>query len=480
MNSHRRLLIDWLQKARVGFLALAASGCAVSTNLAQPQKSDSESLIAGWKVPLDLYGSAPVISDGVLYLGSRDGAVYALESNTGERKWRFQTGENLPPANQVITVTPETSLRERLETLREKGERRVHMPPAVGNGTVFIGSGDNSFYAIDAATGKKKWSYVAGPGMITGLLPAPVLKDGTVCFPAEQHVHALDMATGERKWLFEALQEKPIPSRRIEGMVPGENAIFVTAWSRTTFAANSKMARSLLYAVAPDTGTTNWVAIFDGINISAPKTAKGIVFVTVEDPPPRSSGRITLYAINTADGQIRWKLGSERTSSLSSLVIVGTTIYFSTGKSLFAAELETGRRLWSFRADEIHSGDEIKTWSVQADDQHLYVSTGKFGSKGTLHALALATGKQKWSQDGSVDLVHGGILYGSHGNAFRAIDAATGRKLWSTKLSGSPSPVLISGGRIFLISPTSTTLGTGRVDQGYLYAINARTGKLRP
>jgi len=106
MNSHRRLLIDWLQKARVGFLALAASGCAVSTNLAQPQKSDSESLIAGWKVPLDLYGSAPVISDGVLYLGSRDGAVYALESNTGERKWRFQTGENLPPANQVITVTP--------------------------------------------------------------------------------------------------------------------------------------------------------------------------------------------------------------------------------------------------------------------------------------------------------------------------------------------------------------------------------------
>jgi outer membrane protein assembly factor BamB len=318
--------------------------------------------------------------------------------------------------------------------------------------------------------------------MITGLLRAPVLKDDTVYFAAEQRVHALDMATGERKWLFEALDE-PIPSRRIEGMVPGENAIFVTAWSRTAFAANPKMARSFLYAVAPDTGTTNWVAIFDGINISAPKTAKGIVFVTVEDPvPPGSPRRITLYAINTADGQVRWKLDSDKKWTVPQFVIVGNTIYFSTDKSLFAAELETGRQLWSFKADEIHSGYEIRPSSVHADDQHLYVSAGKapLGAALTIHALALATGQQKWSQDGSVNMVHGGIVYGSHGNALQAIDAATGRKLWSTKLSGSPSPKLISGGRIFLISSTSITLGSGRVDQGYLYAINARTGKLRP
>jgi outer membrane protein assembly factor BamB len=244
------------------------------------------------------------------------------------------------------------------------------------------------------------------------------------------------------------------------------------------------------------------VATLDGIDISAPTTAKRIVFVTVEDPG--SSRRITLYAINTADGQVRWKLGSDTNSSLPDLVIVGNTIYFSTDKSLIAAELETGRQLWSFSADGIKTwADGIKSWTVQADDQHLYVSTSK-GSKHTLHALALATGQQKWSQDGywlsKTKMVHGGTVYGERSvgtiylklpgslygqqwtlraASLHAFDAASGRKLWSTKLPHA-SPELISGGRIFLSSDTDTTFGLGRVDKGYLYAINARTGKLRP
>jgi outer membrane protein assembly factor BamB len=41
------------------------------------------------------------------------------------------------------------------------------MTPAVANGTVFIGAGDHSFYAIDAATGLtsgSNGSFAAGPG----------------------------------------------------------------------------------------------------------------------------------------------------------------------------------------------------------------------------------------------------------------------------------------------------------------------------
>ena len=119
MNSHRRPLIGWLQKAGVGFLALAVSGYAVSTNSAESRKS--EKLVA-WKIPFEGSGSRPVIVDGVLYVGSTDGAVYALDSNTGETKWRFQTGESLPPANQ--NKRPLSELRDVLETLRKRGEER--------------------------------------------------------------------------------------------------------------------------------------------------------------------------------------------------------------------------------------------------------------------------------------------------------------------------------------------------------------------
>ena len=72
------------------------------------------------------------------------------------------------------------------------------------------------------------------------------------------------------------------------------------------------------------------------------------------------------------------------------LAIAGNAIYFFTDKSLFAAELQTGRQLWNFSAEEIQ-GD------LRAEDQHLYVITylGSFARpKDTLHALALTTDKR--------------------------------------------------------------------------------------
>src|SRR5438046_6480112 len=72
-------------------------------------QSPSSQAAPGWKVKFDGSGSSPVIVDGVLYVGSADGAVYALDAMTGATKWRFQTGERLSPATsgaQVLTVPP--------------------------------------------------------------------------------------------------------------------------------------------------------------------------------------------------------------------------------------------------------------------------------------------------------------------------------------------------------------------------------------
>ena len=102
----------------------------------------------GWRINFDGSGSSPVIADGVLYVGSADGAVYALDPSTGETKWRFQTGEGLSSLPQVITVPRGTSVDDQMaagmEAARKQrtaGIRRVDMAPAVEDGTVFIGSG---------------------------------------------------------------------------------------------------------------------------------------------------------------------------------------------------------------------------------------------------------------------------------------------------------------------------------------------------
>jgi outer membrane protein assembly factor BamB len=165
------------------FLTGAARG--VPDNTPQPSAT-------GWKIKFDESGSSPVLADGVLYVGSADGAVYALDLKTGDTKWRFQTGENLSPAGQIITVPRGTSAGDQMmagmsavEKQIAEGTRKIDMTPAVVNGTVFIGSGDHSFYAIDAPTGQKKWSYAAGSGMVSTTLEATTVSTLSMRSPAK-------------------------------------------------------------------------------------------------------------------------------------------------------------------------------------------------------------------------------------------------------------------------------------------------------
>jgi len=463
------------------------AGCAHNA-----RDETSRAATTGWKIEFDGSGSSPVMVGDVLYVGSADGAAYALDSKTGETRWRFQTGDNLAPAasgSQAITVPRGTSVADQIvagmntaEQQRARGTRRIDMTPAVEKGTVFIGAGDHSFYAIDAATGKKKWSYVAGSGMASNNntdypVPAPILDNDTAYCVTGDGLHAIDATTGQRKWLFETLREVPLHQmndvrnlgkRPAKGPVQAESAIFLTAWP---FMLSTTPEKSFLYAVAPESGTARWVTMLDGIDITEPMAAKGFVVVAT-----RSNQRAMLYATDAIDGTVRWKLSMDAKLGTSRQLVVGNTVFFSTDTRLVAAELETGRELWSFRADEIW-GD------LRADDQHLYVATHK-GSyarpRDTVHALALATGQPKWVQELSggayVSLVSEGVVYAG-GRYLYAMDAATGKTLWSFRKTGRESVRLVSGGRLFLISATMTYSGISRVDHGFIYAIDAKTGK---
>lgn len=444
---------------------------------------------SAWKIKFDESGSIPVIVDGVLYVGSADGAVHALDPATGRIKWRFQTGESLSASTagpQVTTVPHGTSMADQMSAglnalakQKEEGTRRVDMTPAVDNRIVFIGSGDRSFYGIDAATGTKKWSYVAGSGMTSNdTVPAAIVRNGTVYFATEDGLHALDALTGRKKWLFETLQEVPrqkaMPTKRVpERPIVMDGAIVLTAWP---FIQGNTPLKSFVYAVDAESGQARWVTGVDGIHITAPATSKGLAFFAVEERPTLLAhvDRVTLYALGAGDGKVKWKVGAEKEWGTRPLLVAGDTIYFSTEKSLSAVEPETGRRLWTFSADEIGT-------DLQADDRHLYVAThaGSMARpKDTLHALALATGQERWSRElnARVAMVHDGVIY-ADGERVHAIDAATGKELWSFKGAGRESARLVSGGRLFLTAPTVTYAGTSQVDQGYLRAIDAKTGE---
>jgi len=128
--------------------------------------------------PFDIYLSSPVVADGMVYFGSGDGNLYALDAATGHLRWKFKTGDV------------------------------VHASPAFVKGVVFVGSWDSYFYAVDAKTGKEKWRFHGGEDPLihnqVGFQSSPAVVDGTVytgCRDAQ--VYALDATSGKEKWRFD-------------------------------------------------------------------------------------------------------------------------------------------------------------------------------------------------------------------------------------------------------------------------------------
>jgi eukaryotic-like serine/threonine-protein kinase len=127
--------------------------------------------------PFDFYLSSPVIVDGVVYFGSGDTNVYALDAASGGLKWKFKTGDV------------------------------VHASPAVADGKVYIGSWDSYFYALDAKSGKEVWRFKSGEDHEihnqVGIQSSAAVADGTVYFGCrDSNLYAVDAATGKERWRF--------------------------------------------------------------------------------------------------------------------------------------------------------------------------------------------------------------------------------------------------------------------------------------
>ncbi len=76
--------------------------------------------------------SSPAVMDGIVYIGSEDSNLYAVNAETGALIWKFKTGG------------------------------QVSSSPAVYKQTVYFTSYDGHCYAVDVITGKEKWNFKTG------------------------------------------------------------------------------------------------------------------------------------------------------------------------------------------------------------------------------------------------------------------------------------------------------------------------------
>jgi outer membrane protein assembly factor BamB len=294
--------------------------------------------------------SSPIVHDGIVYIGSEDGNLYAIDEKTGKTHWKFKTGG------------------------------AVHSSPAVFKNTVYIGSFDGYYYAIDSKTGQLKWKFKTGGEKWSGeisflglkpvdkymddlwdfFLSSPVInpdkQNPSVFFgSSDGNVYALNADTGQLKWKFDAkgsIHCSPVLYK---------NTLYIGSWD-----AN-------LYAIDIETGKERWrfetgkLSGFKGIE-STVVVADGMVYFGARDP--------FLFALDAETGKLVWKYDAAYSWIISSAVVANDVVYVGTSDTfaLLGLDAKTGKELFKFKAN----GYVYSSPAIAGDTAYFGDFTGNF------------------------------------------------------------------------------------------------------
>ncbi len=169
--------------------------------------------------------SSPAVGpDGVIYIGSNDGYLYAIRPD-GTLKWKFETkgAVHSHPAigadgtiyvgswdHHLYAINPNGSLKWKFETQAE-----VNSSPTIGaDGTIYVGSWDHHLYAVNP-NGNLVWMFATKDAVFSSPTIGP---DGTVYIASwDQHLYAIEDHPGAivprpKATVKEVVKEPPKPN----------------------------------------------------------------------------------------------------------------------------------------------------------------------------------------------------------------------------------------------------------------------------
>lgn len=253
-----------------------------------------------FRVPgnMDVAGGVGLWND-VVYFGSYDGKVYALDAATGAAV--------LPPVTATDELWPVKA------ALSEAGE----------DGLVVANVDSRALVAIHLRTGERRWRWGAGADQILG---QPQARDRHVYVPtARGDLLELQVATGavrRRLPLGNALQ---VPGTLAEGRY------------------YAVTADRVLRALSLTSGSVEWTQETGDAAADAPAVAGDHVVLAL------TSGVVLGLAV---DGEPRWKtsLGDEGAGGAAPLIAAGKLLLATRRGSLVCLDLGTGQKIWDYAA----------------------------------------------------------------------------------------------------------------------------------
>jgi outer membrane protein assembly factor BamB len=350
-------------------------------------------------------GARWLLAWGSLVLGGKTlGQDGSLEWAVNLQGWTYSS-PSISPDGKTVYVGVTTRTAGRIVALTEAGTERwsvvlkdsVEASPAVApDGTVYVGSMDGVFHALNPANGSTKWTI----NTQTFVYSSPAIgADGTVYFGAgDNRLHAV-RSDGRERWAFATgdwIDSSPA--------IANDGTIYFGSWDKNVYAVGSdgvekwrfatggKVVTSpaigvdgtiyiasadlRLYALTPD-GTKRWDFLANGeIEASPVLGADGTIYFAANDS--------NFYALSPENGAVRWRVQLNTNSASTAAIRGDGAIIFGADDGIVRAlDARDGSLLWPFDTKKLNADDVIESSPMVAPNGSIY-----FGSAdGRLYKL---------------------------------------------------------------------------------------------
>jgi outer membrane protein assembly factor BamB len=317
--------------------------------------------------------SSPAVADGVLYVGSEDHFLYALNASTGAKLWSYGTGGyqySSPAVMDGVVYFCSYNGGDAVYALNASTgvplwshSMTYPLDPTVANGVVYITSGYNSITvsALNASTGAVLWNSSVGDTVGSD----PAVANGVVYVGSGYNVYALDASTGAERWRYTTgnyVESSPVVANGVVYVGSDDGNVYALdasggfkLWNYTTGnrVYSSPAAASGVVYVGSDDGNVYALNAYSGAKLwsyttgifrvdSSPAVANGVVYVGSYDD--------NVYALNGSTGALLWRYSTGDSVDSSPTVANGMIYVGSRDFNVYAFGLPNEERAKRDRA----------------------------------------------------------------------------------------------------------------------------------
>ncbi len=374
----------------------------------------------------------------------------------------FSQGSSMFRGNSALTANYNTQSVNKLIgvkfTFQTGGP--VRSTPAISNGTIFFGSSDGNFYALDAESGIQKWKFKTGGGVSS----SPTVSDNKVWFTSRDgYLYALDAASGRELWKFEFGKDLGIQNYwdfYLSSPNISENILYIGSGDGN------------LYAIDINSKSVKWKHdIGSRIRCTPAISGDFVLFGAMNG---------NFYGVSKDNGEEKWKFatagasikfedaGNDRTSIFCSPSVsskYGVVVFGGRDGFFYALNTSDGKLKWSVD----HKGSWVLSNAIKDDD--VFIGSG---SAGFVQCVDINSGIEKWRYKTGTAVfsslfIAGSVIYFNDffGNV-NSVNTATGEKIWSFPM----------GCRSFSTPVVSDGIVYSAGDDGILYALQGAASEI--